>query len=258
MLRSCSKSVFTLKTVSPFICRFIPFVCQYSAAINPFVCKKIPFVRFNAYGFTLVELIVAITIIGILSALAAPGMNSIIKNQRLTSQANELVADLNFARSEAVKRATWITICKSTNPNAANPACDTTASSQWTAGRIIFVDSGSVTGAAVPVPIDGNGEIDTGEIILRIRQGLEGGNKLHGDNTYTGTTTGTANRITYLATGMTNLVPKTGTPGDSENQLLLCDDRGPSQARRITVNTTGRVRVTKTDKNLDGSALSCP
>lgn len=228
----------------------MPFVDLNNPIILPFVLKNNPFVAYRSFGFTLIELIITITIAGILAVLAVPGMNSIIKNERMASQANELVSDLNFARSEAVKRATLITICKSTNPDAAGPTCDTTATTQWTPGRLVFVDSGS--GA---VSNDGNGVLDAGEIVLRVRQNLEGGNKLYGDNAYTGTTSGTANKITFLATGLTNLVPKAG---DSENQVVLCDDRGPSQARLIAIHTTGRVRAIKTDKNLNGTNLSCP
>jgi type IV fimbrial biogenesis protein FimT len=244
-----------LQNGSPFICHNVPFICLNNPVVNPFVGRNMPFVVKASSGLTLIELLIALTIIGVLAAIAAPGMGTIIKNQRLTAQANDLVADLNLARSEAVKRATWVTVCKTANPNAASPACDTAASNQWTAGRVIFVDSGSGTSTN-----DGNGVINTNEIVLRVRQGLEGGNKLHGDSVYTGTATGTANKITYLASGMTNLEPKSGgTPAESENQLVLCDSRGPSQARRIAVTSlTGRVRVTKTDENLNGSALSCP
>ncbi|HEU5338839.1 MAG TPA: GspH/FimT family pseudopilin [Sulfuricaulis sp.] len=240
----------TLKNGTPFICLLAPFVGRKNTVISPFIGKNIPLVGIASSGLTLVELIITLTIVGILATIAVPGMDKIIKNQRMTAQANDVVADLNIARSEAVKRATWVTVCKTTNPNAASPTCDTTAANQWSAGRIIFVDSGSGTSAN-----DGNGVLNSNEVILRITQGLEGGNKLHGDSTYTGTSNGTANKITYLATGMTNLVPKAG---DAENQLVLCDNRGPSQARRIAVNTTGKVRVTKTNTNLDASSLSCP
>ena len=249
MLHGNYRSEVGTKTACPFVCHITPSIRLKRALVYPFVCSNIPLVGIK--GFTLIELIITITIVGIMVALAAPGMGTIIKNQRLTAQANDLVADLNLARSEAVKRATWVTICKTANPNASSPACDTTASNQWTAGRIVFVDSGSGTSTN-----DGNGVINTNEIVLRVRQGLEGGNKLHGDSVYTGAGTGTANKIIYLANGMANLAPKTD---DSENQLVLCDSRGPSQARRIAVTSlTGRVRVTKTDENLDGSALSCP
>jgi type IV fimbrial biogenesis protein FimT len=244
-----------LENGTPFICRLTPFVGRKNSVIPPLIGKNIPIVGITSSGFTLVELIITLTIVGILATIAAPGMNNIIKDHRLTTQANDLLADLTLARSEAVRRGTWVTVCKTSDPSAASPVCNTTASAQWTAGRIIFVDSGSGTTAN-----DGNGVLNTNETVLRLREVLEGGNKLHGDNAYTGTTTGTASNITFLATGMTKLEPKVVAypPGEFENQMVLCDSRGPSQARRIDIHISGRARVAKTNLNLNGSTLSCP
>jgi len=63
------------------------------------------------HGFTLIELMVSIAVLAIIAALAAPSFRAIIENNRLTSQANELVTALAFARSEAVRRRTPVTVC---------------------------------------------------------------------------------------------------------------------------------------------------
>lgn len=55
-------------------------------------------------GFTLVELMVAIAILGIVGSLAIPAMSNFAMRQRVSSQANEIMLSLAFARSEAIKR----------------------------------------------------------------------------------------------------------------------------------------------------------
>ena len=61
--------------------------------------------RINSFsGFTLIELIVAITVLAILATLAVPNITDLIRNNRVTSQNNELVAMLNFARNESLRR----------------------------------------------------------------------------------------------------------------------------------------------------------
>lgn len=55
-------------------------------------------------GFTLIELIVAIAVAAILLTVAVPSMKNLIRNNRVTGQTNELVAMINFARSEAIRR----------------------------------------------------------------------------------------------------------------------------------------------------------
>jgi type IV fimbrial biogenesis protein FimT len=55
-------------------------------------------------GFTLIELLVALAVLVIIVAFAAPSFVSLIENNRVTTQANTLLAAVNLARSEAVKQ----------------------------------------------------------------------------------------------------------------------------------------------------------
>jgi type IV fimbrial biogenesis protein FimT len=64
-------------------------------------------------GFTLVELVIVVTIFGVLAAIAGPAMFDFMVSQRLRNAAFELMADLTFARSEAVKRNSDVTFARS-------------------------------------------------------------------------------------------------------------------------------------------------
>ena len=60
--------------------------------------------RVRRTGFSLIEALVAVAVLGILLALVGPSFKDYLLVQRLKSINAQLVTDLNFARSEAVTR----------------------------------------------------------------------------------------------------------------------------------------------------------
>ncbi len=172
------------------------------------------------------ELIITLTIAGILAALAVPAMQAFVLDQRLTTQANDFIADLNLARSEAIKRASNITICKQ-GGTLTSPACN--AAAAWATGRVVFVDSSTTTPDSVIV---------AGETVLRVRESLDSSNTL---NVIGGVA---LNSIVFAATGLTTL--SSGT----EVAMRFCDTRGSSKGVTVYVNFTGRARI-------DRTTLSC-
>lgn len=98
-------------------------------------------------GFTLLELMVVIALIGIIAGLAGPYFVDYLRMQRLRGVAGELATDLAFARSEAVSRGNFVQlrvqntstmscyiIAVRTTPDDAGYMCDCT---QPPAGRCI-------------------------------------------------------------------------------------------------------------------------
>ena len=88
-------------------------------------------------GFTVIELMITILVLALLATVGVPSFGQFVTNNRITTQANGLHADILYARSEAVKRDTQVIICRSSNPGATNP-CNATA---WEQGWVVFVDS---------------------------------------------------------------------------------------------------------------------
>ncbi|WP_067519329.1 GspH/FimT family pseudopilin [Endozoicomonas ascidiicola] len=61
-------------------------------------------------GFTLVELLITMVVLGVLMAIAFPSMQSSIASNRVRSQGQDIVNILNFARSEAISRGADVTV----------------------------------------------------------------------------------------------------------------------------------------------------
>lgn len=86
-------------------------------------------------GVSLVEILIVIVIASIMATIAVPSFSSFMNNSRQSSVQSQLLADLNRARSEAIKRNSRVLVC---NRNPASTAC--TTSVDWNSGWIICYD----------------------------------------------------------------------------------------------------------------------
>ena len=101
-------------------------------------------------GFTLIELMIALVMVGIITAIAIPSFDNAVANNRVSSTANNVVGALNLARVEAAQRGTNVTISS------------VSGDGNWgTQGYRIWLD------------IDGDGNYDVGEE-LRVFDSVQG------------------------------------------------------------------------------------
>jgi type IV fimbrial biogenesis protein FimT len=120
-------------------------------------------------GFTLLEMLIAMAVMGIILTYAVPSMSTFYANQRLIGAAQQVYGHLQQARSEAVARnvTTYVnfavdgTASWEYGMSSSNSLCDLTVTSPTTASAcVITVDDGD--GTLDP----GNGSVDTGDLVL--------------------------------------------------------------------------------------------
>jgi len=124
-----------------------------------------------ARGFTLVELAITVVVLSVLMAMAAPLFTGMSNGNRLTSNANEIVAAMQIARSEAVRRNAPTFFCQSTN----GTTCSNVSPWQgWLvyadADRDNVADADEIVRAGVieaPVEIVSSPSVANGEMIFR-------------------------------------------------------------------------------------------
>ena len=180
-------------------------------------------------GFSLLELLVALAVGAIVLVIGVPSFQGTLDNQRMTSATNELVMSLNLAKSEAIKRVMYVSVCKSSN----GVSC-TAGGTSWDDGWIIFANS----------TVANLGSIDAGDEVIRVYPALR--------DELTVTSIGTvADFVSFRPSGTigTSTANMTGT-------LTTCDERGADYARGILLEASGQWRVSH-DQTHAGAALTC-
>jgi type IV fimbrial biogenesis protein FimT len=90
-------------------------------------------------GFTVVELMVAMLVLAIIVAFAAPSFDGLQRRISIDSNTTRFTSSLNLARSEAVTRASVVTMCRSENADEVDADCSN-AGDDWSGGWIVFQD----------------------------------------------------------------------------------------------------------------------
>lgn len=158
-------------------------------------------------GITLIELLIALGIAGILASVAMPAFSGAMEASRSASAEMSLLTSLTHSINRAALTGTRSVLC----PSIDGIACS--AGPDWSGGWIAFLDR------------DGDRERGAGESLIVTESALPGNVRLR---TSVGRT-----RIVFQGNG--------GNAG-SNVTFTLCDGRGPTRARTLVLNNAGRLR----------------
>jgi len=158
-------------------------------------------------GFTLLELIITVVVAGVLFAIAAPNFQSMVQNNRASTQVNHFVTATTMARSEALRQSRPVTLCISSDQESC------TGGDDWAVGWLIIEGE------------DG----DYGDVLRS--WGPASGNP---------SMTASTNRIAFQANGRTDM---SGTVTISHRFDSCIGD----QPRDIRLRATGRTVVERID-----------
>ncbi|QLI80760.1 GspH/FimT family pseudopilin [Chitinibacter fontanus] len=160
-------------------------------------------------GFTLIEMMVVVALLGIIAGIAAPSLTMFAKNSALSGSSEELLNVFSYAKTEAIKRGSSISICNSAAPTAASPSC-VTGTPNWATGWLLFLDA------------DGDGVYDSGETLLQIGHAVKNVSSIN--------VTNNAKFVRFRSVVLA---------GSSDTTFTLCNSG--ATARIVTIDKVGRI-----------------
>ena len=177
-------------------------------------------------GFTLIELMVTLTVLAIVLSLAAPSFASLLASNRMSTQTNEFIVALNLARSEAVRRGLPVTLLSIDNDN-------------YSKGWTVFPDkngngaAASATDADDGLPIRENSAFG-GKVTVK-RQTCTGSPCTYADST-------DADRM-YMVFSARGAISATSTA-----YFKICDPSNTSvKGRLVQVGVVGKISLLSTN-----------
>lgn len=108
-------------------------------------------------GVTLMELLVVVILAALLMSIGIPSYRYVTTSNRMATEINSLLGDMQYARSEAVREGQYVTVCVAGNTSPGSPSCAASGTATWQNGWIIFSD------------VNHDGTVDSVGSVLRIR-----------------------------------------------------------------------------------------
>ena len=176
-------------------------------------------------GLTLIELLIVVALASILMLIAVPSISQLLRNSELSSTTNTLLAGINSARSEAMKRGGYAMVVPNGNGSGTS----------WAKGWVVFVDGNTQRDRAF------NLTTDTGDVLVFAQP------ELNSYFTISGSNTAGANPAYIMFDPSGYSTTKNEGFGDVTLTLSRNDITGPTAAkcrevRSIVIERTGRVR----------------
>ena len=192
-------------------------------------------------GFTLIELMLTLFIVGVLLAVGVPSLKTFMQSSQLIAATNELVSTIHVARSEALKLNKKITICVSDD----GKSC--LSSEKWALGWIVFVDANDDR-VGTGVNCSAAADVNT-DCLLRVHEAID-----DPQLSVSGTFDSNAADIEWI-TFTSRGVPKDNGAFQSGTLSICSFDSSNTvlNSRAVVLSLSGRVRVSD-----NAAVISCP
>ena len=175
------------------------------------------------HGFSLIELMVTIAIMGIIVSLAAPALGTFVSRSAMRGISSDFTLAMQQARSEAINRNMCVTMCMSSEASLSPPKC-TTSGDNWGIGWIVFMNPSCDATITTTNPKTGASPLET---VVLVRENSGSRYSLQNGNSGTRSVTFNARGNTRSSTGASfNLVDTKVSSGDSINRTFCLDFAG--------------------------------
>ena len=183
--------------------------------------------RTRSFGFTLLELMVTLTVVAILGIIAVPSFHAFMLNERRDSVVDALVASLQYSRNQALNMDQPTTLCA----GVSGVPCPGGA---WTGGWEVVQQPASSSTATL--------------LTTHVLQAVSTVPAVRAINGSTG--------FTFAGNGLVTFTP---TLAGGDEIIQVCDARGTAYARAVEINRAGYIQSSSTlGQTPGGVALACP